>query len=520
MPPASPGSLDDSWSTTSTGRATVRERAARVRYRRALMLMTMTLLVPGSAQLAAGNRQVGQVALRIWLVLVTFAIVSIPIGLLSHEYVFWLASDTALLQLFRFVLMALAVGWAALFVDAWRLGQPLSLSLTHRRTVVGVNGVLCLSVAGTLLFGAHLVGVQRDFILTMFAGDEVTSAHHGRFNVLLLGGDSGAGRWGLRPDSLTVASIDEETGRTVLVGLPRNMTAFPFAKGSVMAKQFPKGFDCETCYLNAVSTWAQDHTALFGKSKHPGVDATVMAVEGITGLKINYWAMVNLQGFRDLVDAVGGVTLNVRQPIPVGGLGSDVTGYIKPGKRKLDGHDVLWFARAREGSDDYSRMARQKCVMGAMLRQISPQTAVTNFEAIASASSAMISTNIPPSEVDRFISLALKARGQKVSTVSLVPPMVVTADPDIATVRGMIDTAIARAEGRTPTKAADTSVAAPPDDAATDAPASTTVEQPAATSTQAPADPAAQPQVVTGGSVGNLSNGYAANQTDDLGASC
>ena len=358
---------------------------------------------------------------------------------MSHEYVFWLASDTALLQLFRFVLMALAVGWAALLVDAWRLGQPLTLSLNHRRTVVGVNGVLCLSVAGTLLFGAHLVGVQRDFILTMFAGDKVTSAHHGRFNVLLLGGDSGAGRWGLRPDSLTVASIDEETGRTVLVGLPRNMTGFPFAKGSVMAEQFPKGFDCETCYLNAVSTWAQDHTALFGKSKHPGVDATTMAVEGITGLKINYWAMVNLQGFRDLVDAVGGVTLNVRQPIPVGGLGSDVTGYIKPGTRKLNGHDVLWFARAREGSDDYSRMARQKCVMGAMLRQISPQTAVTNFEAIANASSAMISTNIPPSEVDRFISLALEARSQKVSTVSLVPPMVVTADPDIPVVRRMVD---------------------------------------------------------------------------------
>ena len=222
-----------------------------MRFRRALMLMTMTLLVPGSAQLVAGGRQVGQVALRIWLGLVAFAVVSIPIGMVSHEYVFWLASDTALLQLFRFVLMALAVGWAALLVDAWRLGQPLTLSLHHRRTVVGVNGVLCLSVAGTLLFGAHLVGVQRDFILTMFAGDEVTSAHHGRYNVLLLGGDSGAGRWGLRPDSLTVASIDEETGRTVLVGLPRNMTDFPFAKGSVMAKQFPKGFDCETCYLNA-----------------------------------------------------------------------------------------------------------------------------------------------------------------------------------------------------------------------------------------------------------------------------
>ena len=528
MPPASsPGLLDGPSSRRSSHgssaqsikRATTRERAARVRYRRALMLMTMTLLVPGSAQLAAGNRQVGQVALRIWLGLVAFTVVSIPIGLVSHEYVFWLASDTALLQLLRFVLMALAVGWAALLVDAWRLGQPLTLSLNHRRTVVGVNGVLCLSVAGTLLFGAHLVGVQRDFILTMFAGDKVTSAHHGRFNVLLLGGDSGAGRWGLRPDSLTVASIDEETGRTVLVGLPRNMAGFPFAKGSVMAKQFPRGFDCEGCYLNGVSTWAQDHTTLFGKSRHPGVDATIMAIEGITGLQINYWAMVNLKGFRDLVDAVGGVTLNVRQPIPVGGLGSDVTGYIKPGTRKLDGHDVLWFARAREGSDDYSRMARQKCVMGAMLRQVSPQTAVRNFEAIANASSAMISTNIPPSEVDRFISLALRARGQKVSTVSLVPPMVVTADPDIPTVRRLVNTAIARAEGRTPAKAPETAVAVPPTDAATDPPAAT-ADQPAEPTTQAHADPPAQSEVVTGGSVGNLSDGYAANQSDDLGASC
>jgi LCP family protein required for cell wall assembly len=302
------------------------------------------------------------------------------------------------------------------------------------------------------------------------------------------------------------------------------MANFPFAKGSVMAKQFPKGFDCEGCYLNGISTWAQDHTALFGKSKTPGVDATIMGIEGITGLKINYWAMVNLQGFRDLVDAMGGVTLRVRQPIPVGGLGSDVTGYIQPGMRKLDGHDVLWFARARDGSDDYSRMARQKCVMGAMLHQISPQKAVTNFEAIANASSAMISTNIPASEVDRFISLALKARSQKVSTVSLVPPMIVTAHPDIPTIRRMVNTAIARAEGQAPpaqsrpqTEDAD---AAPP--ATSEAPASTPADAgtPATGSGQTPDPTPAPPEVVTGGSVGSLSNGYAANQADDLGSAC
>ena len=159
--------------------------------------------------------------------------------------------------------------------------------------------------------------------------------------------------------------------------------------------------------------------------------------------------MVNLQGFRDLVDAVGGVELNVRTRIPVGGLGSDVTGYIEPGVRTLDGHDTLWFARAREGSDDYSRMARQKCVMSAMLKQISPQSAVANFEDIAAASSEMISTNLPASELDRFMQLALKARSQRISTVSLVPPLINTASPDIALIQSTISAAIARAEGRT-----------------------------------------------------------------------
>ena len=448
--------------------------------------MLMTLVLPGSAQLVAGNRQVGRVALRIWMVLVAGTLAAFGLGLVWNGFAYWLVSDPRVLGLLRLVLMVLAVGWAALFMDAWRIGQPLTLLAQHRRAVVGVNGVLCLSVAGALLFSAHLVSVQRDFMITTFGDGAATSAHDGRYNVLLLGGDSGAGRWGLRPDSLTVASIDAETGRTVLISLPRNMAQFPFAEGSVMDKQFPDGFYCDGCYLNAVSTWAQDHTDLFGNSDNPGVDATIMGVEGITGLKVNYWAMVNLQGFKDLVDAVGGVTLNVRAPIPVGGLGSDVTGYIQPGVRRLDGHDTLWFARSREGSDDYSRMARQKCVMDAMLQQISPQSALSNFQSIAKASSEMISTDIPSSEVDRFIDLAMKARDQRVASLSLVPPMINTGDPDIDLVQEKVAAAIDKAEGE-----------APP-----------------------PSHRKKKPEAVTGGSLGSLSEGYAANQADDVGSAC
>ncbi len=480
------------------------DRAARVRFRRALALMAMTLVLPGSAQLACGNRRVGRAALRTWFALLIVGAGCLVVAGVHHEFAFWLVSDLAALQTVRFGLMGLAIAWAALFFDAWRLGQPLTLRMGHRRAAVGINGILCFSVAAVLLFGAHLVGVQRDFIQTMFGSGEASGAHDGRYNVLLLGGDSGVDRWGLRPDSITIASIDADTGRTVLISLPRNMQNFPFARGSVMHEQFPQGFDCEHCMLNGVNTWAQDNKELFGKSKQPGVDATIMAVEGITGLKINYWAMVNLKGFRDLVDAVGGVTLNVRSRIPIGGLGSDVYDYIEPGKQKLTGFETQWYSRAREGSDDYSRMARQKCVMGAMLDQLDPSVVLKNFQKIATASSAMVQTSIPASEVDRFIGLALKAKGQKVSTLSVVPPLFDTYEPDAKLIREKVAEAIDTAEGDAP------KAEAASDEAGGDA----------TRKGKKPKGGKAPPPSVTGGSIGSLAEGYAANESQDLDAAC
>ena len=172
-----------------------------------------------------------------------------------------------------------------------------------------------------------------------------------------------------------------------------------------------------------------------------------------------------------------------------------MTGYIDPGTRKLDGFETLWYARAREGSDDYSRMARQKCVMSAMLAQVSPQKVVTNFASLAKASAAMISTNIPAGDFDTLAELALKARGQKISTLSLVPPMINTGDPDIDLVRSKVAEAIDRAEGEAP--------AAP-------APKPKGRKQQSAATTQP----------VTGGSIGSLKEGYAANQAEDLGSTC
>jgi polyisoprenyl-teichoic acid--peptidoglycan teichoic acid transferase len=483
MPPASASGLDD--------------RLARLRFRRAVTLMLMTLLIPGSAQLVAGTRSVGRMALRIWLGLIGTVVLVILLGLVWPGAVLWLVSNTFVLGLVRLTLLVLAIGWAVLFVDAWRLGQPLELRQKQRLAMVGINGVLCFGVAGTLLFASHVVGVQRDFIATMFGDGTVSEATHGRYNVLLLGGDSGADRWGMRPDSITVASIDEETGRTVLFGLPRNMQNFPFPDGSVMDEQFPDGFDCDDCYLNSLSTFGVDNSELFTTYDDPGLEATIEGVEGITGLDVNYYAMVNLKGFRNLVDALGGLEMNVRDRIPIGGVGAPITGWIEPGVQRLDGYQTLWFARSRSGADDYSRMARQKCVMSAMLDQLSPQAVVTKIGRIAEASKEILSTDVPASELDRFIALALKAKAQPLRTVSFVPPMINTAEPDIDLIHERVQQAIEKAEG------------------------GETVEAGASKKAPRRASGAGAPSApTTGGSIGSLSEGYVANQTDDLSTAC
>ena len=119
-------------------RFTTVDRAQRVRFRRALTLMLMTLFLPGSAQLVSGNRRVGRIALWTWLTLLVVGVLAVVTSYFWHGLAFWAGTSTLLLQVLRLGLMALAVGWAYLFVDAWRLGQPLTLQRQHRLAIVGV----------------------------------------------------------------------------------------------------------------------------------------------------------------------------------------------------------------------------------------------------------------------------------------------------------------------------------------------------------------------------------------------
>jgi LCP family protein required for cell wall assembly len=421
--------------------------SARIRFRRALTLLGMTLVIPGSAQLVAGNKQVGRAAMRAWMATIAGIILLAALYFAWRSMAFRLMTNTTLLGFLRIGLVVAAAIWVGLLLDAWRLGDPLALRQRQRLVMFSLNSAVCVVASGALLFASHVVAVQKDFIDFMFGDGQVSNAVDGRYNILLLGGDSGQTRVGLRPDSITLASIDADTGRTVLFGLPRNMEQVPFPDGSVMDRRFPNGFNWDPDYLNAINTWATGHPGIFPKAvPDPGIEATKEAVEGITGLQVNYYAMVNLYGFRSLVDAVGGITLKVGERIPIGGIGGDITGWIAPGKQHLDGYHALWYARSRATSDDYSRMARQKCVMNAMLHQLSPRTVLTHVEAIAKAGKQLMSTDIPASQLGTFIDLALKARSLPVATVSFVPPRIKTYDPDYDLIRTTVANAIAHSE--------------------------------------------------------------------------
>jgi LCP family protein required for cell wall assembly len=420
----------------------------RMHRRRAFTLVLLTLIVPGSAQLVAGSRRVGRLALRLWLVAVVLlaglgllflASRSTAIDLLGHSWVL-----TALQAL----LTAYAIGWAALFVDAWRLGRPSSMVMRARRWLTLVTAALLVVTSGGLVYAANTVGAGRDAMNSLFTGKDAVPPSKGRYNILLLGADSGGDRVGTRPDSIQLVSVDARTGRAVTFGFARDTENIDFRPGSTMARLMPEGWNCgDQCLLNGLYTWGQQHRAEFpAGTKDAGLVATREAVEALSGLDIQYYVMVDLQGFSKMVDAVGGLDVNVKYRTPIGGGTSPIVGWIEPGHRHLDGWHALWYARSRQGSTNYERMARQRCVMTAMVDQLDPQTVLTRFQKIAAASSGLISTDLPASELGKFADLALQTRAQKIRSVNFVPPLIKPWDYDPGVVTRTVASAISASE--------------------------------------------------------------------------
>jgi polyisoprenyl-teichoic acid--peptidoglycan teichoic acid transferase len=446
------------------------ERSDRVKRRRGLTFLAMTLVLPGSAQLAAGNRRLGRVALRIWATLWFLALLAALLALILPEAALAVITLGPTLMAIQIVIITLGLAWVALIVDAWRLAHPWELERSGRLGFSVLSLAVALTIFGSFIAVGSMVSAQHDLTTTVFGGGGDQVAKHGRYNILLLGGDAGQDRVGLRPDSMTVASVDADSGRTVLISLPRNLQAVPFPSYSPLHARFPRGYRCPdgSCMLNAIYTYASEHRDLYPGVHNPGAQATKEAVEGATGLTINYWVLIDLQGFESLVDSVGGINMDVYRRVPIGGGSTKIHGYVQAGKnRHLNGYEALWFARSRSDSSDYDRMVRQKCVMNAMLNQFDPITVLTKFNKIAAASKEVVATDIPTTEIGAMMDLALKAKRLPVSSVAMMPPLINPNSPDFTLVRHTVEKRIEASETidrpvTEPTPASTTSAPAKP----------------------------------------------------------
>ncbi len=399
-----------------------------VRTRRAWVLMILGLIIPGSAQAVHGlgkNRRLGRFALKLWSVLVLLAIIAIVCFFVIRNQTIGFFTTGVVLKILGVLVTLIGVFWAVLALDTIVMARPRLLGAAKG----AVFTIVSLLLAAALTFGTvwvgHTMWVAGGSLASIFSGGGDSSQKEGRYNILLLGTDAGPDRWGLRPDSIMVASVSASTGRAVLISLPRNLENVPFPETSPLHALYPSGYGCASheCMINAVYLLGTEHADLYPGVDDPGIQATIDAVTGVTGLSINYYAMVNMEGFVELIDAMGGITLTAHKRILID---EKTNQWIEVGQQHLDGFHALWFARSRYGNSDYDRMARQKCVMAAILQQLDAGTVATKFADLASASGNILRTSVPSSEIGTLTSLALKTKNLPIISLSFTPPLIHT----------------------------------------------------------------------------------------------
>ncbi len=243
---------------------------------------------------------------------------------------------------------------------------------------------------------------------------------------------------------MVAASIDTKTGEVLLLSLPRNLQRVPMPPGP-LREAWPHGFPD---LLNGVYDLVAERPRLLAGAHDRGAEAVKQVASYILGIPIDYYAMVDLEGFQRFVDALGGVTLTVTERLPIGGLTADGSrvppiGYIQPGTQRMNGYTALWYARSRRDSTDYDRMLRQRCLIGAMVRQADPVTVLRRFQELTSATKRLASTDIPRSQLPDLVTLGERIRdGHSIRSVAFVPPVIVTANPNYARIRALVRAAL------------------------------------------------------------------------------
>lgn len=205
--------------------------------------------------------------------------------------------------------------------------------------------------------------------LTGSSGDEVQL--DGRMNFLLMGIDARQGETRTRTDSLILVSVDKEHNRMAMLSIPRD----------TRVKIPGHGYD----KINAANVYG-------------GPELVMQTVSDLLGVEIDNYMMTNVRGFRDIVDTLGGVTIDVEKRMyhydPYDE--PDMRRIdLQPGVQRLDGNKALQYVRFRSDAlGDVSRTERQQKFLKALAKEMMQPSTITKLPKLVPTINKYLETNL------------------------------------------------------------------------------------------------------------------------------
>ncbi len=252
---------------------------------------------------------------------------------------------------------------------------------------------------------------------------EIPWGDDGKFDLLLLGSDAGADRWSRRMDVMLLVEVDVATGRVAMFGFPRNMVNAPLPPGAARNAS-PCG--CFQKLLNEVYTDATFYYPQLwpGEGNVSGIAAVRATISELAQRPIDAVLVADLWGVIKVVDAMGGIDMNVTESIYDKNYPDPVLGSIQlridPGQQHFNGRLALAYARSRHQDSDYGRMRRQQALLLAIRDQLGSAT-ILNAPALAAAAKGYIWTDLPRSSLPNLVDLFSRAATAQVHLYRFAP---------------------------------------------------------------------------------------------------
>lgn len=239
-----------------------------------------------------------------------------------------------------------------------------------------------------------------------------------RLNILLIGSDKRPKDNYSNTDTLIVASIDPQTRQVAMFSLPRDTVDVPLPA-------IPARSVFGTSYRGKINSLYQQAKARPDLFPGGGYATLKRTLGELYQIRIHYFVEVNFQGFRQVIDALGGVTINVQMPVvddyypgPDGALRV----YIPTGVRHMTGAEALIYARSRHGSNDFDRAARQQRVITSVRAQADFATILARLPDLVESTRKTVKTDIPIDRLPQLLELASRIDIANVRSYVFTPP--------------------------------------------------------------------------------------------------